>query len=207
MTDCFQLLGQLSDLYCGLIWLPGSKIIIFLIFTAPTHSSWQRWPFKNHICETKTTSSLGEDCLEILQADYTSEMWKAIIQSFYLFILFVVFKMPSLCTECTYSQIEWQNPSRQCLHRNGSGLWSSTGRAGGVCIFCFFGGWDAPAQAVSPSLHAWERLCSMEGAWNRVRGSRPQNEDKMKHKRVSRTQERRVLIRNCSISISFPSHL
>lgn len=38
MTDCFQLLGQLSDLYCGLIWLPGSRIIIFLVFTALTHS-------------------------------------------------------------------------------------------------------------------------------------------------------------------------
>lgn len=31
MTDCSQLLGQLSDLYCGFTWLPGSKTIIFLI--------------------------------------------------------------------------------------------------------------------------------------------------------------------------------
>lgn len=70
MTDCFQLLGQLSDLSCGLIWLSGSKIIISY-FTAIPHCGWQRWPFENHTCETKATSRLGEDLPEILQADST----------------------------------------------------------------------------------------------------------------------------------------
>lgn len=93
MTDCFQLPGQLSDRYCGLIWLSGSKIIIFLIFTAPKHSGWRRWPVKNHPCETKTTSRLRGDGSDILQADYTSKTWKAKTQFFLL--LKYDFKMPS----------------------------------------------------------------------------------------------------------------
>lgn len=112
------------------------------------HSGWERWPFKNHVCETKTTSRLGEDCLEILQADYTSEMWKAIIKPL-LIILLLVCEKCSLHTECTYSQIQWQNPSQ-------GGFIGRTLAFGAVlaelvrgCNFCLFGGWDTPAQVVS----------------------------------------------------------
>lgn len=83
MTDCFQLLGQLSDLSCGLIWLSGSKIIISY-FTAIPHRGWQRWPFENHTCETKATSRLGEDLPEILQADSTC-MREAITVFFFFY--------------------------------------------------------------------------------------------------------------------------
>lgn len=117
----------------------------FLIFTAPKQSGWRRWPVKNHLCETKTTSRLREDGSDILQADYTSKMGKAIT---HFFTLTLVFKMPGLhvASNTVAKSIPKCNISGfiGIILTFGAALVGLVGR----CIFCLFGGWSAPVQVI-----------------------------------------------------------
>lgn len=115
--------------------------------------------------------------------------------------------MPSLHTECTYSQIQWQNLS-----------WGVTSAAlqewlwpleyywqswqGAAFFACLGAGVLQPKQHPHPCVPG--RGCAQ---WKEHETGSKTPDHRIRHERVSRTQERRVLILNCSTSISFISHL
>lgn len=60
MADCFQLLGQLSGLASR-----EKNYYFFLFLQLYCIAADRVGPSLNHICETKTPTRLGEDCLAI----------------------------------------------------------------------------------------------------------------------------------------------
>lgn len=122
MTDCSQLLGQLSDLYCGFTWLPGSKTIIFLTLQQYRMVADGGGPSKTIYTKPKLPPDWKKPCLrfyrQIPQARFIRQPYG----------LLVLFFLNTLCLhiECTHSSPLPKSIPRQ----NSSG---STGIAFGAC--------------------------------------------------------------------------
>lgn len=145
MTDCFQLLRQLSDLYWGLIWLPGSKTIIFLIFTVlmAEVALWKPYMWNQNCLQIGRRSprnSAGRLHKQDVEGNDTAFFYYYFIAGFWDVQL--AHWMHILSSTVAKAIPRW-------LYRNDFGCGAVLAELVRGCNFCLFGGWSAPAQAVS----------------------------------------------------------
>lgn len=107
MTDCSQLLGQLSDLYCGFTWLPGSKTIIFLILQQYRMVADGGSPSKTIYVKPELSPAWKKPCLRFCRQIPQARVRRQPCSLLALLFLYT----PSLHNECIHSQVHCPNPS------------------------------------------------------------------------------------------------
>lgn len=154
MTDCSQLLGQLSDLYCGFTWLPGNKTIIFLILLQYRMVADGGGPSKTIYAKPKLPPDWKKPCLrfyrQIPQARFKRQPYSLLVLLF----------LNTLCLHIEHTL--WSTLPKSIPRQNSSG---STGMVFGACCLSWWAASrpGAPARAVHPGKAV---LRGRRGKWD-----------------------------------------